>query len=895
MNKGLLVIAIGGAVVCSHWVARRVLDKTHRVADQWLSEASIEKRAVSLCLKSEFQEAEIKPARVVDNHTHGVSAATRSSATLLIQRIAGGVGRKAFFYQGSGADSRSGRAYSRRYFWAKDLMAPSSHEEPGPRDLLAFVDVDYYVNMPEFLAREVRPYLIYTFVPSRAAKEGGDYGFCFDEKNNVVYHVSGGGRYGHPLWNWDGDSLRVLKTWWGIIPYGIACYQIERRQMDEDHQLILLVPLFESTGILSALVGWWKLSAAWLKRFIPCKAGFVRFYVNKSDGLFVATGKPMCYTDSLVRARVDDTIASVRNTISGKLTLASVKSKLDDGDCIDVKKHAGAEVLLEFHLARGVTSEFISLVDAVRRFQWIPKGAELDNDAKPGMVAFMSPILNGAFVPDVCKGNEERFVSKRMRDIKSEELVMDSFMLKCMEEFAQFLIPDDQVHKLLPVDYEVVRERQSKPSQVAILNEADHSKPTNVTKQFMKKEAYPNVNDPRGISTINGYDKREFSRYMYSFVDGVLKSQPWYAFGKTPVEVAHRVAEVCSKVRAAYLKDFSRMDGRHSNVLHYLEKYCYCRAFHESVHEHLIEMVNKHHHLRARTTFGIRLMTEFQRLSGGADTSGANTLDTAFVAYLAYRMMWIEAAQAWSMLGIYGGDDGLDGDVDPEVASKAALRVGQVLEVDEIIRGAPGVMFLARRYGPDVWYGDVNSCCDIKRQVAKLHTTVQLVGKVTKEQKLQEKAYSFFLTDANTPIVGPFVKKALELFPMKKPFENALGIWGVEEDAEKQYPNEYGDWMQTYANECMADFDLERFAEWVKNCTATTIFTAPRFAEDIVAAPKPGAVGVDEDLLVVEEKTPSAPKTETTSAKVSGKPVFRPRKPKDERPSRNPGKNPKST
>jgi hypothetical protein len=462
-----------------------------------------------------------------------------------------------------------------------------------------------------------------------------------------------------------------------------------------------------------------------------------------------------------------------------------------------------------------------------------------------------------------------------------------------MEEFACFLIPDEQVHMLLPVDYEVVYKRQPRPSQRAILDEADHSKSTNMTQQFMKKEAYPNVNDPRGISTINGCDKREFSRYMYSFVDSVLKNQNWYAFGKTPRVVAHRVAEVCSKAKAVYLKDFSRMDGRHSNVLHYLEKFCYLRAFHESVHEHLIEMVNKHHHLKARTTFGVRLMTEYQRLSGGADTSGANTLDTAFCAYLAYRMMWTEPSHAWSMLGIYGGDDGLDGDLDPEIATSAALRVGQVLEVNEINRGEPGVMFLARRYGPDVWYGDLTSCCDLKRQLSKLHLTKRLGGKISREQKLQEKAYSFLLTDANTPVIGPFVKKALKLFPMKTPFENAVGTWGVEEDVSKQYPNMYADWMQEYAHDSLGDFNFEAFKSWVKSCTQTTIFTPPRFADDIPVESKPGSVGVDGDIVVVEEKKP-APKTVSIPVRVSGRPVYRPRKPKDERPSRTHGKNPES-
>jgi len=884
---GLEVVTVGGIVsACSYLWARIVMDLADEEADRWLSVASERTRAEALILKSEFQGAEVAPKRVMDNHTHGDSAAARSTASFFIQRVASGIGRTPYYYQGSGSDQRSGRSYSRKYYWAKDLMAPATNLEPARSDILSMVDVDYYVDMEEMLMDRFQPYMLYTLVPSRAGKDAGDYGYRFMSSGKVEYHVSGGGRYNHELWNWDGDSVRVFRYLFGV-PIGMACYAIERRQMDDDHQVVLLVPLYRTVNPFMTWIATGRLQARPLRRFNPVVDGFVRFYVSKPGGLEVVTGVTGEYSSSSVPAHVDSTIASVANTISGKLTLSTVKAKLDDGRPTDIKNHRGAEVLLEFHLKRKPTIEQVSIVDTVRRFQWVPKGAEPDTDAKPGMTAFMQPLLDGGFTPDVCEGNEKRFVDKRIKEIASKELHMDSFMLKCMDEFAAFVVPDPEMYSLNPVDVDEVYARQSKPSQQAILREAEHGTPIPVTQQFMKREAYGRVNDPRGISTINGVDKREYSRFIYAFTDTFMKRQKWYAFGKSPKEVAERVAEISEKAHKLFKTDFSRMDGRHSNVLTFLEKLVLLRAFHPSHHTHFLETFNRHNHLRARTKFGISYETMFQRLSGGADTSSSNTLDTAFIAYLTYRMMTMEPKEAWELLGIYGGDDGLSADMDPQVATRAAVRVGQVLDLEGVNRGELGVAFLARRYGPDVWYGDTNSCCDIKRQLSKFHLTVNLPSKVTPVRKLQEKSLAFAFTDANTPIIGEFVSKVLELHPHpKSEFKNELGIWGVEMDAERQYPNSKAEWMEDIVSAELPDFNVALFREWLAQSDGGTILSAPRFADPLPVDPQPGVVSVDGDLIVTANDRPGTGGQEArTESRPNGKANFRPRQPKTERPT----------
>nr|APG76485.1 hypothetical protein [Hubei noda-like virus 2] len=869
LRKGLMVAAFAGAVACSYWYVYNT--------DEWLSNLSDEARAEALVLKTEFQEADVRPQRAVENHTHGASAASRSTATFLIQRIASGGGRKAFFIQGSGADFRAGRLHSREYYWLKDVMCPATRATPGPRDVLGLVDVDYYFDMKDLLTKRFQPYLLYTFVPSRAAKGEGEYKYRFLADQSVEYSVAGGGLYPHELWNWDGDSIRVVKRWFGI-PVGYVGYAIERRQMDPDHQLVLLVPLVQ-TGFWSSWVAAWKLAAAEVRRFQPVVDGFVRFYVNTKEAMKVATGKAGGYSDCMTLASVDDAIASTARTVSGKLTLMSVKSKMDDGADSNVKNYKGAEVLLEFHLARLPTRERMSLLEAVRRFQWVPKGAEPDADAKPGMVAFMGPLLHGGFVPDVCRGNEERFVEERVRKLAKPDTELDPFTLRVMEEFAEHLVPVP--HLLSPVDHEEVYARQSSPSQRAILHEAEHGKPTRVTKQFIKREAYGRVNDPRGISTINGVDKMEYSRYIYAYVDEVLRPQPWCAIGKSNAEIAERVAGISTGAEYGDNTDYERQDGNKDNRPRVLDRIVMTRAFHPKYHAEMLEQMRRQYNLTGKTTFGVVYQTGMAQASGSADTAASNTTLNAFIAYLTYRRQYMSKEDAWAMLGIFLGDDGYSTGMSKRVAAECAARMGQVLDLERTYRGNVGVSFLARRYGPDVWYGDTNSCCDIKRQLAKFHLTVNLPANISPVQKLREKAYAFSLSDSNTPVIGEFVRTVLALFPLNPAdFRNDLGIWGVEMDASRQYPNEYADWMEDIARSELADFDLDRFRGWLEGVNGATIFNPPRFADPLPADPKPGVVAVDGDLLVNEGSPEGRGGDEQSSDEADGKPHFRPRKPK---------------
>jgi hypothetical protein len=82
-------------------------------------------------LKSVFLATEVQPLRPPVQHTHGKSAAARSTGSLLIDRVAKSIGAEPVFFQGSSSDKRKGRKITRSHLWAKDLLA---EQEPIVED-----------------------------------------------------------------------------------------------------------------------------------------------------------------------------------------------------------------------------------------------------------------------------------------------------------------------------------------------------------------------------------------------------------------------------------------------------------------------------------------------------------------------------------------------------------------------------------------------------------------------------------------------------------------------------------------------------------------------------------------------------------------------------------------
>lgn len=793
-------------------------------------------------IRSLFQKTPFTTMEAQSNHTHGIAAADRSAASSFADIFGALLGGGSYFVQKSRADVRNGRQGSREIYWVKDLnVEPEKlydifgRTRIPQRALAVLIDVDQYIDMEEFLFKNNRPVLIYTFQPEAVAAVRPEYSYTF-ENDEVEYRVTGGAVYKHKVWNWSVDNLFVSRrNFYGKLEN--KSYLVDRKRTSPDHELILLTPMGNWSGERLTSMGP-KISGGKLIRLkISEGNGYNSMRIHRKDGLFASVGKEGGYLAATLPIRKYEAIVNVGLTSKYDLNLHTIGSYIDDPENREL-----SSVLLGYYESTHPAKKppFICPVDdAVRRYQFVTDKCRYDPDAKASLKAYMSPLVHGAFAPDRCLSNEERAVEGRVKAVKPELLVRTTEISRYMAEFVERLIPEEHKHRLSPKEYDDVLDKQDRPTQRALLYRAEGSLPKMETKTFMKAEAYNNVKDPRIISTLSTPTKRDYSKVMYAF-DEVLKRQPWYAFGLSPVAVARRVARIALNAKMVVNTDFSRFDGHVSNLLRELEEMVLKRAFKPEHHALVSELHKNQHHLLGRGTFGTEYLTEFSRLSGSPETSAFNSVDNAFIAYVALRKTMIngahlEADEAYLGLGIYGGDDGLTADVDVQSYVAAARLVGQELTVEPVYRGDLGVKFLARCYSTDVWYGDENSCCDIARQLSKFHTTVNLPEGVTPKMKLLEKVRSFLLTDEHTPIIGALCRQVLYLNGGRIDEDKAtraIRSWLSSYDKSVQYKNQEDSWMWVVAQRSLPGFDAKRFGNWIRQCTSLDhVLNAPMFIE----------------------------------------------------------------
>jgi len=760
-------------------------------------------------IRAIFTNTQLTEQRKAKNHSHPESAVARSGASSFLERVAKLSGYNPYFIQKSRADERNQRDGSRTYYWAKDLTSEPSYCVLPPDPMKIYIDVDYYIDMPEVLIDDFCPTALYTVQPTAVARDTDEYSYTFDKDNVLHYRVCGGGEYNHKIWNYGVDNVLATSYFWGI-PYKAASYLVDRRTINTDRDLVMLTPVMKWN--------WWT---AWLTPFIEGKilkrlnvvyGDFLRLQVHTAKGVYRSTARVSNYSSAYCTAIVDDTIAAVARLSKVDLNLPQVMAYMD-GD------RTSSVVLLDYHKSQTPSplNTMYPVEHLVKTFSFKPEVYEVP---KPSLHAFMQPIHHGCFSPAQGIESERQAIKGRIEEVRQPILPMTKFLSQVMLEFVDKFVPKQQFG--IPVEVDEVYARQNRPSQRLIFSNAEFSKPERKIKMFLKKEAYANVKDPRPISQVNGVDKRDYSAFIYALADH-LKTFPWYAFGKNPAEIATRVTEVCELAIASITgSDFSKFDGHGSNIMRELELMILLAFFRTEYHKKLIELHNAQYNLRGISREGLTYDSGYSRASGGPDTACFNSIFNAFVAYLEKRLEGLDQHQAWLALGIYGGDDGITADVCEKTYQRAAKMVGQVLTLSTVKRGELGVSFLARLYTSEVWYGSKNSCCDIRRQLSKFHTTIP-GHNVSPAQKLFEKATSFSYSDLDTPIIGQFCNKVMKLAYHEKiqhcedkEFMRLTSKWTDQFDLKDQYPNESCDDFIRVVERDLPSFDLVRFDSYVE-------------------------------------------------------------------------------
>jgi hypothetical protein len=817
-------------------------------------------------IRNAFESNPFPSVVVPPNHTHPKSAAERNSISLFANQLGIETGLKPYFLQMSRADQKAGYDGKFRYYWAKDTLVNPRDDPVLPKHFFVAVDDDYHMNMPAVLLAG-KPTLVYTIAPESCAGETLDGRFRFVD-NEIDMRVDGGAHFKHALWDYNGDVLTTIGFDFDTINFSEAIcrlfllqgyvsfiktvvYSVERRNVSEHRQVILLTPISITRGYSAVHAA--LLATRFLNRLKPLVGDYHVIRSMASDAR-ISIARNGSWNAATVSLKTFDMLREISTRSSKvKLQAASIMSHLPDGP----EKAAASQTLATYFQETTYNQNgayVYPVCQGVSRFQFNSKTYE--PDVQPGVVPFMSCLIGPSPAPDMCYANDVQTVHGRITSIAVPDMRITRFIASCINDFVEEYVPDSMAYTLFPVDYEDVFVKQARPSQVTILNVADTVGEAyrRFVASFQKKESYQKVTDPRNISTIVGKDKAGYSRFMYVFTESVLKQIVWYAFGKWNDEIAQRIADICVTSNTLFLGDLSRMDGRENNIMRLLMKAMMLRAFHPSVHEELVKFCDSQTFLAAVTRFGVWYNTLQSRASGSPETAPWNTPQNGFISYVAKRgemdsegrfLKHRDAITALNEKGMYAGDDSCQGDLSKEAYVSAARMLGHVADGEVLERGSRGVNFLARVYSPDVWNGRTDTMCDIKRTLWKFHVCANLPKHVSPLSKLKEKALSAIVNDANTPLLGEFVTKSVEMIYLN-PSEGDTA-WNAT--ADHPYPNENDGWMDHEFELALPDYDLNAFRTWLSEVREPDQLLSPPLC---VVEPTPVPVSSDLPSVVVD-------------------------------------------
>lgn len=701
-----------------------------------------------LQLRKYFRGIKFGKLKPIAAHSHPDAASNRSVANDAIDNFIARMGFDVYSVSPSNRDIFAGNDGIRSYYTAKDTSMISIHTKLTKKHIIKMVDVDYYANIP-YWASFAQPMLLYTFVPTRAAGKLPNGQFCIVD-DVVRVQVDGGAIYEHMVWDFNHDNI-TFDYWNRSITYLIETIEFK----DDMRRLVLLTPTRIVYGV------GWTLPGPRLQRMKYNHHG-----VNVVP--YMADGKPMYslahnggYTEFSVEEHTLHTAYARRDP--KKANNPENVSRIIFGQTANV---VGASTVLAKLLASIDDSFFQAPLQYVMPTQaafipeedlsYSPVGSDVVDRGRNTIRCHLPPLLDAGTAPTQGRSSDENCVLDRIELVRNTNVFPREWN-KYMEEFAKHIVPQHEMHTLTPYTYSDILAIQNRPSQVSeqqrietvldIQNDYDFR-----IASFQKNELYGKIQAPRNITTVPTVDRVNLSCFTLPFAE-VLKKLPWYVFGRHPTELSHLIHERISRTTRIAPTDLSRYDGTGCPMLAQLETMIYKRAYpptyHAELDRHFQQVTNK----PAKTRYGIKYNTGSTTLSGRADTSQRGTLGNAFADYIHHRLSGKNCTQAWAAMGLYGGDDGISCDPNPEILVEVYSRIGFVLKVELVSNDAPfrDIKFLGRIY-LDPWTTP-SSIIDVKRQLSKIHLTTAPAS-VPLEVTALRKVEGLLSTDPRTPLLS---------------------------------------------------------------------------------------------------------------------------------------------
>jgi len=287
-------------------------------------------------------------------------------------------------------------------------------------------------------------------------------------------------------------------------------------------------------------------------------------------------------------------------------------------------------------------------------------------------------------------------------------------------------------------------------------------------KTFQKNEVYPDFKPPRNIINPN-HGKRVLTAGMVKPLSKYLKENTLkniYGFGDAEYlsetfnrveRVGHMLPGVWPAVLDRFETDGTKMDATIIKFIRSMELSVLKRFFRKEDHAAVEEIHHAQYFEDPKTRFGTKMRLAASRRSGEGGTSIFNTLTMIYVFYCWLRSLGFIPKVAWSMLGAYGGDDGLTPAWGTEESLIAvAARVNIILKVKRVPWSEPySFLGMLKFPGMELYVPDVVRFCG---KIAYSH-----VKNVPVEQVLIRKCLPYVQMFPNVPLVGNLCRAVLRI------------------------------------------------------------------------------------------------------------------------------------
>jgi len=694
------------------------------------------------------------------NHSHPAAASLRCKANTFMDHFSHCVGLTPFSVSMSRTQRTHAAAGSRYYHTVKDLQMAPSYQRPGDGHIITMTDVDYYVD----LKRELRghPVLMYTFVPLAPAGPTTEGVYCTHQDDTVETIINGGARYQHPCWDYDTDHLVVDHLFYSIF------YLVEQIQVSTDRRIIFLNPIRKVYGPFARFLPGKRLTR---RKFNHAEIAFTRYTMSEGDST-------KCYF-SIAKFGEFQSCTITSNTFSTAFIRTAECKEPNLGQVERVFNHAKVPSPLDsaalFYDAYKRAPQMFGkaptiVTPCVDQHTYQAVGPLVTEDGKTSMRSIWPGYCGNTFSPAKSYNNDKACLAGRIDEPRNKEPKLPPIYYTFFDEFSKFLVPLSSIGTLAPLNHDEMAAKFNRPSQKALIEQVKNTMlmVDPKVKSFQKAEAYPKIVHPRNISTLPMDHNFSLGQFMYPFMDAILKTSHWYAFGRTPRQISYLINAKAQQSKYAVPTDADKLDGSVRAVLRDLFLTCLLRAYPQEYHEAIRRLENKERHISATTANGVTYDTGNTILSGSVITSVLGSIINAFLNYCALRHHY-PPEEAYDNLGIYGGDDGVTFDLPPNTLMRTVAKFGMSFKAEAIDKGNP-VPFLGRIY-LDPWTTS-ESICDVLRQFRKLHLTATPTI-VPNALVLHRKAIGILATDPNTPVITSWAKTVERLMP------KALGIYPI--------------------------------------------------------------------------------------------------------------------